>query len=171
MKFAVIGAGAIGGYLGARLALAGEPVTFVARGANLEAIRRDGFKLIEADGTENHVRSVEAARIGEAGHFDVVLLAVKAHQVTALAAELPRALRPRDGCGHAPERRPLVVLPQVRRTLRGPAHRDGGSRRPDREEEEEEAAALLACSSSRPSGSSAQWSILPLNSLSRASSR
>ena len=52
MRFAVVGAGAIGGFLGARLALAGEDVTFVARGANLEAIRRNGFRLIEEDGRE-----------------------------------------------------------------------------------------------------------------------
>ena len=50
MKFAVVGAGSVGGYLGARLALAGEDVTFIARGANLAAIAANGFKLIEEDG-------------------------------------------------------------------------------------------------------------------------
>ncbi len=89
MTFAVVGAGAIGGLLGARLALAGEQVTFVARGANLEAIRRNGFTLIEEDGTERQV-ACGAAAIGETGPHDFVLLALKAHQVTPIAKDLPR---------------------------------------------------------------------------------
>ncbi|MFZ8360707.1 ketopantoate reductase family protein, partial [Staphylococcus aureus] len=52
MKIAVVGVGAIGGYVGARLALAGEDVTFIARGANLEALRKNGIRLITAEGTE-----------------------------------------------------------------------------------------------------------------------
>ncbi len=94
MKFAVVGAGSIGGYLGARLALAGEDVTFVARGANLEAITRDGFRLIEEDGTERLARDVKAVPIAACGPVDVVLLAVKAHQVGALAKDLGRLLGP-----------------------------------------------------------------------------
>ena len=89
MSFAVVGAGAIGGLLGARLALAGEKVTFIARGANLEAIRQNGFTLIEEDGTKRKV-ACGAAAIGEAGPHDFVLLALKAHQVTAVAKDLPR---------------------------------------------------------------------------------
>ena len=46
MKIAIIGAGAIGGYVGVKLALAGEDVTFMVRGANLTAIRENGMKLI-----------------------------------------------------------------------------------------------------------------------------
>jgi 2-dehydropantoate 2-reductase len=46
MKIAIVGAGAIGGYLGARLAHAGEAVTFIARNRNLAAIRANGFRLI-----------------------------------------------------------------------------------------------------------------------------
>ena len=52
MRIAIVGAGAIGGYLGARLAAAGADVTFIARGANLEAIRSRGMKLILEDGGE-----------------------------------------------------------------------------------------------------------------------
>ena len=52
MKIAVIGAGAIGGYVGAKLALAGEELSFLVRGANLDAIRRNGIKLIGNDGSE-----------------------------------------------------------------------------------------------------------------------
>lgn len=50
MKIAIIGAGAIGGYVGVKLALAGEDVTFIVRGANLEAIKNNGMKLIMEDG-------------------------------------------------------------------------------------------------------------------------
>jgi 2-dehydropantoate 2-reductase len=51
MKIAIIGAGAIGGYVGVKLALAGEDVTFMVRGANLEAIRQRGMVLEMEDGT------------------------------------------------------------------------------------------------------------------------
>ena len=51
MKIAVVGAGAIGGYLGAKLARAGEEVTFIARNRNLEAINARGFRLILEDGS------------------------------------------------------------------------------------------------------------------------
>ena len=59
MKIAIIGAGAIGGYVGVKLALAGEDVTFIVRGANLEAIRDNGMTLIMADGTEHVARNVQ----------------------------------------------------------------------------------------------------------------
>ncbi len=89
MKFAAIGAGAIGGYLGAKLALAGEQVTFVARGKNLEAVRERGIKLILEDGTEEVARDVRAVEhMAEAGPQDVVLLTVKAHQVAPIAAQI-----------------------------------------------------------------------------------
>ncbi|MCZ2439138.1 MAG: 2-dehydropantoate 2-reductase [Burkholderiales bacterium] len=92
MKIAVVGAGAIGGYLGARLALAGEEVTFIARRANLAAIKAHGFRLIEEDGREQHASSVRAVQdMAEAGPQDAVLLAVKAHQVADLLPGL-RAL-------------------------------------------------------------------------------
>ena len=90
MKIAVVGAGAIGGYLGARLALAGEDVTFIARGANLEAIRANGFRLIEEDGSERVAENVRAEQdTARAGAQDYVLLALKAHQVAAVAASMP----------------------------------------------------------------------------------
>ncbi len=89
MKFVVVGAGAIGGYLGARLALAGEQVTFIARNRNLAAIREHGFRLIEEDGTERHARDVRAEQhMTDAGPQDVVLLTVKAHQVRDLLPDL-----------------------------------------------------------------------------------
>ena len=89
MSFAIVGAGAIGGFLGARLALAGEQITFVARGTNLEAIRQNGFTLIEEDGTERNT-ACAASAIADARPHDFVLLALKAHQVTQIAQDLPR---------------------------------------------------------------------------------
>jgi len=90
MKFAIIGAGAIGGYLGARLALAGEVVTFLVRGANLEAISRHGIKLVAADGSEQVVRNLRASNdYRGAGVHDVVVLAMKAHQLGAVADDVP----------------------------------------------------------------------------------
>jgi 2-dehydropantoate 2-reductase len=97
MKFAIVGAGSIGGYLGARLALAGEDVTFIARGANLEVIRRDGIRLIEQDGSEHVSRAVAATGFADCGPRDVVLLAVKAHQVAPIARDV-RALFGPDTC-------------------------------------------------------------------------
>ena len=89
MRIAVVGAGAIGGYLGALLAAAGDEVTFIARGANLEAIRDDGMTVVLEDGSEVTAKGARACALPrEAGPHDVVLLTVKAHQVTAIAPEL-----------------------------------------------------------------------------------
>ena len=95
MRIAVVGAGAIGGYLGARLSLAGEEVSFIARGPNLAAIQANGMKLIAEDGAESRTtgaRAVENMR--EAGPHDTVLLTVKAHQVAAVAPELRHLCHP-----------------------------------------------------------------------------
>jgi 2-dehydropantoate 2-reductase len=90
VKIAIIGAGAIGGYLGAKLALAGDDVTFLVRGANLQAIAADGIKLIAADGSEQMVRNVSATNdYRAAGVHDVVVLAMKAHQLDAVADAVP----------------------------------------------------------------------------------
>lgn len=94
MKFTIVGAGAIGGYLGARLSLAGHEVAFLARGRNLQAIHANGFRLIEEDGSERHADAVRAvASVAEAGPADAVLLTVKAHQVADLLPGL------KDGLG------------------------------------------------------------------------
>jgi len=85
MKIAIAGAGAIGGLLGAKLALAGEQVTFLARNRNLAAINARGFRLVLEDGSEEHATSVRAvADASEAGAQDALLLCVKAHQVKDL---------------------------------------------------------------------------------------
>ena len=95
MKIAVIGAGAIGGLVGAKLALAGEDVTFIVRGKNLDAIATNGFKLIGADGSEQVARNVKATdRYDQAGPQDIVILAMKAHQVEAVANDVPKLFGP-----------------------------------------------------------------------------
>jgi len=89
VKVAVVGAGAIGGYVGGLLSAAGEDVTFIARGSNLQAIQRSGIKVVLEDGTEVHAKDATAhERPSDAGPQDVVFLAVKAHQVTPIAPEL-----------------------------------------------------------------------------------
>ncbi|MCV2354787.1 2-dehydropantoate 2-reductase [Paucibacter sp. B2R-40] len=92
MKFAVVGAGAIGGLLGTRLSLAGEQVVFIARNQNLAAIHQRGFRLLLEDGSEQHAPQVQALQsMAEAGPQDVVLLTLKAQQVRDVLPDL-RAL-------------------------------------------------------------------------------
>lgn len=89
MRIAVVGAGSIGGYLGALLSAAGDDVTFIARGANLEAIRSRGMKVVAEDGREVIAKNVRVfSKMSEAGPHDTVLLTVKAHQVSAVAGDL-----------------------------------------------------------------------------------
>ena len=96
MKIAIVGAGAIGGLLGARLAAAGEDVTFIARNRNLEVIRAEGFRLIEEDGRELHAPTAKAVEhMAEAGPQDTVLLTVKAHHLVGLLPQLRALFGPR----------------------------------------------------------------------------
>jgi 2-dehydropantoate 2-reductase len=95
VKIAIIGAGAIGGYVGAKLALAGNQVTFIVRGANLEAIRARGMRLVSADGSEQTAADVRATDdYAEPGPQDLVILAMKAHQLEGVADQLPALLGP-----------------------------------------------------------------------------
>ena len=95
MKIAIIGAGAIGGLVGAKLALAGEDVTFIVRGRNLAAIAEHGIKLTSADGWEHTANNVRATDdYAQAGPQDLVILAMKAHQLEAVVADLPKLLGP-----------------------------------------------------------------------------
>ena len=92
MKVCVVGAGAIGGYLGVKLGRAGEDVTLIARGAHLEAIKRKALTLVTQDGKEEVARWVKSTNnLREAGPQDIVILAVKAHQIAPIARDL-RAL-------------------------------------------------------------------------------
>ena len=89
MRIAVIGAGAIGGMLAARLALSGRSVTVLDVGAQLDAIRQHGIKLIGPDGGEQVARDVRAvASCAEAGPQDVVFLALKAYVLETVAPQM-----------------------------------------------------------------------------------
>ena len=77
MKIAVMGAGGVGGYFGAKLAASGEEVHFIARGAHLEAMRRDGLRVHSANG-DVLIKPVKARNDPAAvGPVDLVLIAVK----------------------------------------------------------------------------------------------
>ncbi|MFI2203091.1 2-dehydropantoate 2-reductase [Streptomyces sp. NPDC020192] len=80
-RVAVVGAGAVGGYLGGRLAAAGHDVRFLARGATLAALRRHGLRITDASGVEtvSEVRASDDPR--EIGAADYVLLCVKTPQL------------------------------------------------------------------------------------------
>jgi 2-dehydropantoate 2-reductase len=93
MNITVIGAGAIGGHFAAKLAAAGEPVSVVARGEHMKAIRERGLVLKEG-GEEIVARVAATDRIAEAGRPDLVLLAVKAHQLAPIAADVASILSP-----------------------------------------------------------------------------
>ena len=96
MKIAVVGAGAIGGLLGAKLSLAGEEVTFIARNKNLAAINARGFRLRLEDGSEEHAPGVRAVeRMHEAGAQDAVLITLKAHQLREVLPELRELFGPK----------------------------------------------------------------------------
>jgi 2-dehydropantoate 2-reductase len=94
MRIAVMGAGGVGGYFGARLAQAGHQVSFIARGRHLEALRTQGLRLKSALGDAAlKVRAFQDPR--EAGQADVVLFAVKLWDTESAAEQL----RPIVGSG------------------------------------------------------------------------
>ena len=94
MRICVVGAGAIGGLMAAKLAGAGHPVTVIDQGAQLAAIQDNGLKLIWEDGSEQvaKVKAVESA--AAAGPQDLVVLAVKAHFLDQVVRELDAMLEP-----------------------------------------------------------------------------
>jgi 2-dehydropantoate 2-reductase len=94
MKLCVVGAGAIGGYLAVRLASVIESVSVIIRGAHLQAVRAHGMKLILADGSEHVAKVAATDRMSELGVQDVVILAMKAHQVAPVVAELGALIGP-----------------------------------------------------------------------------
>lgn len=84
MKICVYGAGAIGGFIGAKLALAGEEVTLIARGPHLKAMQENGLKLVSEGKTEIvRLRCTDDAR--QVGAQDYVVLSVKAHALPDIA--------------------------------------------------------------------------------------
>jgi len=92
MRICIIGAGAIGGLLAARLAANGERVTVVARGEHLRAIAAHGLRLITEEGEITGPVEV-ASDLAALEPHDLVVLAVKAHQLTPIAADVGRLAR------------------------------------------------------------------------------
>lgn len=94
MRIAVVGAGAIGGFIAAALARAGEDVCVVVRGAHLDAIASRGLSVTGELG-EFNVRLPASASLADLGDVDVLLLTFKAHQWPALLPQLEGAARRR----------------------------------------------------------------------------
>src|SRR6202049_2598503 len=95
LRFLFFGAGAVGSFLGARLAQAGSEVTLVGRQPHVEAVSRDGVRMVLAGKVSN--QSVRAARpsIAEAGGpFDYVFLTVKGYDTLDAIEQLQPVLRP-----------------------------------------------------------------------------
>jgi 2-dehydropantoate 2-reductase len=87
MRFLIAGAGAIGGYVGAKMARAGRDVTLFARGKHLQAMQERGLRIVSAEGDfEVHPKVIGS--LESAGPFDVIFLGVKAHGLTQLAPQL-----------------------------------------------------------------------------------
>jgi 2-dehydropantoate 2-reductase len=123
MRIAVIGAGGVGGYFGGRLAKAGHEVTFIARGATLEALRANGLSIDSLLG-DFTIASVNAtddpATVGE---VDAILMAVKAWQLAEAAAQIVPML------GKDTMVVPLengIDAPEVLAQIVGPQHVLGG---------------------------------------------
>jgi 2-dehydropantoate 2-reductase len=93
MKFLIVGAGAIGGYLGACMARAGLDVTLYARGPHLRAMQENGVQVKSADG-DFEARPRIVGSLEGAASADVVFLGVKAHSLPQLAPQLKPVLGP-----------------------------------------------------------------------------
>ncbi len=93
MKFCIYGAGAIGGYLGAELALSGNQVTLIARGPHLKAIQKNGLTLVK----EGESKTVDVSCTDdptEAGPQDYVIITLKAHSVSGIVEQMLPLLGP-----------------------------------------------------------------------------
>jgi 2-dehydropantoate 2-reductase len=93
VRFVIAGAGAIGGYIGARLAKAGADVVLFARGPHLRAMEERGLRVVSPDG-DFEVRPAVTGDLSTIGTADVVFLGVKAHGLTALAPGLRQLYGP-----------------------------------------------------------------------------
>jgi 2-dehydropantoate 2-reductase len=93
MRAAILGAGAMGGYYGARLAKAGEDIVFVARGAHLQALKSHGLRVKTAD-TESIVRVTAVGQTDAVGPVELVLFCVKSYDTAAAAASLGPLVTP-----------------------------------------------------------------------------
>jgi 2-dehydropantoate 2-reductase len=94
MRIAILGSGGVGGYFGGRLAASGADVTFLARGAHLEAMRNRGLRIDSPKGNV-HLRQVKAAADpSEVGRVDIVFFAVKLYDSESALGLLPPLVGP-----------------------------------------------------------------------------
>ncbi|MBB3178734.1 ketopantoate reductase family protein [Variovorax sp. Sphag1AA] len=94
MKIAIMGAGGLGGYFGARLAAGGEDVAFIARGSHLAAMRQDGLRVSSALG-DLHLKDVKATDTpADIGPVDIVLMSVKLWDTESAVQSLKPLLGP-----------------------------------------------------------------------------
>ena len=96
MKFGVVGSGGVGGYFGGRLAQAGHDVTFIARGAHLDAMRERGLRVESTEGDFVIPKGMATDELSSLSTADIVILAVKTWQVSEAAAGIGPVLH-RDG--------------------------------------------------------------------------
>ena len=94
MRIAIVGSGGVGGYFGGRLAAAGVDVTFLARGAHLEAIRARGLRIDSPKGNVHLPRVKAESDPTAVGHADVVFFAVKLYDTEGALALLPPLVGP-----------------------------------------------------------------------------
>ncbi|RDW12881.1 2-dehydropantoate 2-reductase [Paracoccus thiocyanatus] len=93
MRILVVGAGAVGGYFGARLAAAGRDVTFLVRARRAEQLRRDGMQVVSPHGDLTiQPKLIEASQID--GPYDLILLSVKAYTLDSAMADFAPAVGP-----------------------------------------------------------------------------
>lgn len=94
MKICVFGAGAIGGYMGLKLAQAGADVSLVARGPHLAAMKSRGLTLVDADGARQTVQVTASDNPADLGPQDYVIVTLKAHSVPPVVAKMQPLIGP-----------------------------------------------------------------------------
>lgn len=92
MKITVVGSGGVGAYFGGRLANSGNDVTFIARGAHLEAINRNGLEVKSINGDFKVVEAKATDKLAETQKADLIIIAVKAWQVKEIAQQIQAVL-------------------------------------------------------------------------------
>ena len=118
MRFAILGSGAIGSYVGAALARGGSEVVLIARGPQLAALQANGVRVQSPRG-DFEARVPATDDLEAVRDVDVVVIGLKAYSLPEHRAAPRRAARGRHGRVARAERRSLVVLPVVRRRTRG----------------------------------------------------
>ena len=116
MRICIYGAGAIGGYMGARLSLSGVDVTLIARGPHLQAMNKHGLKII-ADGKEETAYPECSDNPAEAGHQDYVIITLKAPSVPGVLDAMQPLLGERYLCSNYSQWYPLVVFLRAQGSL------------------------------------------------------